>query len=59
MPMESAPWKDQPGTLALIDNACERVTDALSKLDLVRSTLRQSQQALATSQQQLMTDADT
>ena len=56
--MEPSLPKDQPGTLALIDDACERVTDALSKLDLIRSTLRQSQEALAASQQRLATDAD-
>jgi hypothetical protein len=57
--MQPALRPDQPGTLALIDDACTRMADALLKLTELRSTIRESQDALAASQQAAATWSDT
>jgi hypothetical protein len=46
MPLQPTVRSDQPGTLALIDDACARVDDALSKLTELQSIIQQSRETL-------------
>jgi|307.fasta_scaffold222574_2 hypothetical protein len=50
--------QDQPGTLALIEEASRRIAQALSKVGELRATIRESQETLAATKASLRSQPD-